>query len=97
MGVRRRYFAAGDTDPSTGPTPTRERDSDKRIADDCRSSSEPAPSGGPLRSGRFHDVGYVPAVVWASIVRTSAPPVIGTLRGLADSATGMRSVSTPVS
>jgi hypothetical protein len=35
--------------------------------------------------------------VWASIVRSSVPAVIGTLRGLAASATGMRSVSTPVS
>jgi hypothetical protein len=41
---------------------------------------------------------YVPTgAVWASIVRSSAPAVIGTLRGLAASATGMRSVSTPVS
>lgn len=41
---------------------------------------------------------YVPTgVVWVSIVRPSAPSVIGTLRGFADSATGMRSVSTPVS
>jgi hypothetical protein len=39
----------------------------------------------------------VPAeVVWASIVRPSAPSVICTLRGFADSATGIRSVSSPV-
>jgi hypothetical protein len=34
---------------------------------------------------------YVSAwVVWASIVRSSAPSVIGTLRGFADSATGIQ-------
>jgi hypothetical protein len=33
---------------------------------------------------------------WASIVRYSVPAVIGTLWGLAASATGMRSVSTAV-
>jgi hypothetical protein len=43
-------------------------------------------------------LGFVPAwVVWASIVRPSAPSVIFTLRGFAESATGMRRVSTPVS
>ena len=50
------------------------------------------------RSSRFDDLGYVPVwVVWASIVRPSAPSVIGTLRGFADSATGIRRISTPVS
>ena len=50
------------------------------------------------RSSRFDDLGYVPVwVVWASIVRPSAPSVIGTWRGFADSATGIRRISTPVS
>ena len=35
--------------------------------------------------------------VWASITSLSVAPVICTLRGLADSATGMRSFSTPAS
>jgi hypothetical protein len=49
-------------------------------------------------SSRGHGLRYVPAgVVWASIVRPSAPSVIFTLRGFADSATGIRRVSTPVS
>jgi hypothetical protein len=34
---------------------------------------------------------------WASIVRWSVSAVICTLRGFADSATGMRRISTPVS
>lgn len=64
---------------------------------DRRGIFSDAPSG-QTRSSRPDDLGYAPAsVVWASIVRPSAPSVIGTLRGLADSATGMRGVSTPVS
>ena len=57
-----------------------------------------APRLGRSRSSHARDLGYVLAwMVWASIVRLSAPSVIGTLRGFADSATGMRSVSTPFS
>ena len=51
-----------------------------------------------IAASRPRDLAYAPAgVVWASIVRPSAPSVIGTLRGFADSATGIRNVSTPVS
>jgi hypothetical protein len=64
---------------------------------DRRGIFSDAPSG-QTRSSRLDDLGYAPAsVVWASIARPSAPSMICTLRGFADSATGMRSVSTPVS
>ena len=58
-----------------------------------RASGRPTFACGLLFESGFY---VLTGEVWASIVRSSVPAVIGTLRGLAASATGMRSASTPV-
>jgi hypothetical protein len=67
------------------------------LADVIATEFSPEAHASRVPSSRLHDARYAPAVVCASIVRPSAPSVIGTLRGFADSATGMRRISTPVS
>jgi hypothetical protein len=92
---------------SSGSCPRSAGSAGARPADGAGVPVPPAArSARPLSGGRFsetratglHDLGYAVAwVAWASIVRPSPPSVICTLRGFADSATGMCRVSTPVS